>query len=194
MVRQKTRKPHFFPRNPTPHANCLSWRKGVAGCIGATDEYEPRIEHGKLRVRFPSVFVSGKLLACPCFIRVDPWLAHRFGWLPSLPATIPSHTPIVVSSRAKSVNYVRAFWNAVLEGGVATKLARGPSVWRAGWQGGQEAPRSGGRSGGQDTPSPGGRLGSSEYQDRQRLASTVPPGHRGLDLAGRRALPLLKKK
>src|SRR5439155_10946738 len=52
-----------------------------------------------------------------------------------------------VSSRAKSVNYVRAFWNAVPEGGVAGKLSRGPSLWRAGWQGGQEAPRSGGRGG-----------------------------------------------
>jgi hypothetical protein len=51
----------------------------------------------------------------------------------------------MVSSRPKSVNYVRAFWNALPEGGVVRKLARGPTLWRAGWQRGQEAPRSGGR-------------------------------------------------
>src|SRR5438034_6128004 len=40
----------------------------------------------------------------------------------------------------KSVNYVRAFWNAVPEGGVAGKLSRGPSLWRAGWRAAQGPP------------------------------------------------------
>ena len=51
--------------------------------------------------------------------------------------------------KGENCDYVRAFWNAIPEGGVARKLAtlvlagglarwpRGPSFWRAGWQGGQ---------------------------------------------------------
>ena len=84
----------------------------------------------------------------------------------------------MLSSRAKSVNFMFALsGNAVpeerdgreaaqrllvLAGGVA-RWPRGPSFWRAGWQGGQEPPRSGGRGGeiGR-TPAgwPGGTMGT----------------------------------
>src|SRR5712664_327613 len=81
--------------------------------------------------------------------------------VPSVFHPWPSLSQKLASSRAKSVNYVRAFWKRrsgerggqeagqralVLAGGVA-RWPGGPAVWGGGWQGGQEGPRAGGRGG-----------------------------------------------
>src|SRR5439155_20444034 len=88
---------------------------------------------------------TGQWLTAGC-----PWAVASglpFGRILSISRVISGGVARWFPQRAKSVHYVRAFWKRRSEEWMARKLARGPSVWRAGWQGGQEGRRSGGRGG-----------------------------------------------
>src|SRR5206468_10346320 len=102
---------------------------------------------------------TGQWLTVGC-----PWAVASglpFGRILSISRVISWGVARWFPQRAKSVHYVRAFWKRrseervarkagrwalALAGGVA-RWPRGPSLWRAGWQGGQEGPRSGGPDG-----------------------------------------------